>query len=165
MRTQANFHGLVLEHSFETHNCGRVKADKLNIQSVLFKLLRNAIQYTPSGKVKVLCGFSKNKEMIVFEVIDTGISFKKSDRSKLFQQFVRLSNAETYNPQGLGLSLYICRKVVEVSKGKIWATSNSPNHGSTFGFKMPATPISEDQAEGVGDRILEQSPDQRHVKF
>jgi signal transduction histidine kinase len=44
----------------------------------------------------------------------------------------------TTKPDGLGLGLAICRTVVEAHGGRLWATANDPEPGTTFHFTLPA---------------------------
>lgn len=41
------------------------------------------------------------------------------------------------NPNGTGIGLSICKKIVDELKGKIWCESQR-GEGSTFGFELPA---------------------------
>jgi signal transduction histidine kinase len=45
----------------------------------------------------------------------------------------------TTKPSGLGLGLSICRSIIEIHGGRLWATANVPR-GAIFEFSIPASP-------------------------
>jgi signal transduction histidine kinase len=59
---------------------------------------------------------------------------------RLFYKFGRLDNSYTAAAAsgGTGLGLYICKNLIELMKGKIWAVSEGENKGTTFTFSLPA---------------------------
>ncbi|TAF49019.1 MAG: response regulator, partial [Sphingobacteriia bacterium] len=61
---------------------------------------------------------------------------EQHDLQKLFQPFSQVDNDSTRNFGGTGLGLVICRKLVEMMEGSIWAVSEY-NHGSIFSFYVP----------------------------
>ena len=58
--------------------------------------------------------------------------------NKLFQKFGLLSGSYATNQkaQGTGLGLYICKQIVKMHGGDIWATSEGKGKGSTFTFSL-----------------------------
>ena len=60
------------------------------------------------------------------EVQDTGVGIKKKDIDKLLKPFSMVKNSKNLNPNGIGLGLHICRKVVEKCAGKIWIEKSIP---------------------------------------
>jgi signal transduction histidine kinase len=77
------------------------------------------------------------------EVEDTGIGIPKDKYQTLFKEFSKIENLDSRNPNGIGLGLYICKRVTESCGGKIWISEsnlkqdNSLKHGTTFAFTMP----------------------------
>ena len=70
---------------------------------------------------------------LCFTVRDTGIGMTETQAARLFQPFSQASTSTTrkYRDNGLGLS--ICRRLVEMMSGQIWAESTLGS-GSTFTF-------------------------------
>ena len=66
--------------------------------------------------------------------IDNGIGFKEKYLDRIFTVFQRLHKNDEY--EGTGIGLAICRRIVELHNGRIWATSK-PNKGSTFFVELP----------------------------
>jgi signal transduction histidine kinase len=84
-----------------------------------------------------------NPSYLYFEVEDTGIGIPKAKIPSLFQKFSKIEESEHLNPNGVGLGLFICKKVVESCGGEIKVdksvlkSENPLNHGTTFIFTMP----------------------------
>jgi len=109
-----------------------IDADR--IRQVIFNLISNAIKFTEDGgKIRV--------EVEVFEakirigVIDNGIGMSKSDLALIFNKFTQVSKIATIENQGVGLGLYISKKLVERHKGEIWVESKI-GVGSKFYFTL-----------------------------
>jgi two-component system phosphate regulon sensor histidine kinase PhoR len=98
-------------------------------------LLYNAIKFTPAqGKITVSADVEAD-EMII-SVKDTGIGIPDSDIDRIFERFYKLDRARTRGRGGTGLSLAICKHVVEAHNGCIWVKSRG-GKGSTFYFSLP----------------------------
>jgi len=71
----------------------------------------------------------------VTSVSDRGPGIPPEDLPKLFQRYARTTVGEDRR-DGLGLGLYITRKLVEAHGGRIWVESQV-GVGSTFSFSLP----------------------------
>lgn len=112
-----------------------IKIDKEKIRQVIYSLINNALKYTAKGEIKVSCKQS-DKETTV-SVSDQGAGLIDKDFDKLFQPFFRGKNILELDNKGTGLGLYISRLIIGKHNGKIWATSEGANKGSTFTFSLP----------------------------
>jgi two-component system, LuxR family, sensor kinase FixL len=109
----------------------QVEIDKVQVQQVLFNLLRNAIeamQEQPRREL-IVAANSAGGEMVEISVADTGPGLPKEVRAKLFQPFV------TTKPNGMGVGLSVCRSIVEAHHGWLWADDN-PGGGTVFRFTV-----------------------------
>ena len=70
-------------------------------------------------------------------VKDTGIGMPPGEKEHLFEKFMRGSEASHYHTEGVGVGLYVAKKLIEEHKGKIWAESPGEDKGSTFFIKLP----------------------------
>jgi K+-sensing histidine kinase KdpD len=75
--------------------------------------------------------------MAIVSVRDTGRGMRKEDLARLFQPFTRVSERADEVGKGHGLGLYICKGIVDLHAGQIWAESPGPSMGSTFTFSLP----------------------------
>ena len=73
--------------------------------------------------------------MICYKIkfADNGIGFDQAFATKIFDPFVQLNGKSAMSGNGLGLA--ICRKIVEMHDGIIYAESN--NTGSSFTLILP----------------------------
>ncbi|MCW4013955.1 MAG: ATP-binding protein, partial [Candidatus Bathyarchaeota archaeon] len=72
----------------------------------------------------------------IFTVKDQGIGLQQEDIDKLFTPFPDIDRP-IVSEKSVGLGLSICRGIIELHGGNIWATSNGTNKGSTFHFTIP----------------------------
>lgn len=108
--------------------------DPNRIREVFQNLVDNAVKYTMEGSINVkLTGDNK---VIQIQTEDTGPGISSEDIPHLFQKFYRVDNSMTRTVGGTGLGLFICKRIVEMSSGRIWAESEL-NKGSTFFVNLP----------------------------
>jgi PAS domain S-box-containing protein len=104
---------------------------------VIQNVLLNAIQYSEEGtKVKVTTGLSEDEQYLVLSVEDEGIGIPHSSQERVFLKFFRDPEAMKVETEGTGLGLYIAKKTMEASDGKITFES-APGKGSTFMLHFP----------------------------
>jgi nitrogen-specific signal transduction histidine kinase len=114
-----------------------VYGDRERITQVISNLLNNAMKFTEEGIIIVKIEKRKNnihnnKEgAIVVNIQDTGKGIDPTIRDKLFEKFT------TTSEKGMGLGLYLSRKIIETHGGEIWAVNNTNGKGATFGFSLP----------------------------
>ena len=111
-----------------------VFADPDRLREVLTNLFDNAVKYTPEGKISL--GLAGDDQVAQCYVRDTGPGIPADDIPHLFQKFYRVDNSATRTIGGTGLGLFICRKIVELYGGRIWAESEL-GKGSTFYINLP----------------------------
>ncbi len=115
-----------------------LRGDSGRIRQILGNLVSNAIKFTPKGNVRVsvdLIDQFESAALISFSVKDTGIGIREADLPKLFGSFTQMDASATRNFGGTGLGLSICKKLTEMMRGEISATSVF-NEGSHFRFVL-----------------------------
>lgn len=110
----------------------QVLVDKTRTGQILFNLLSNASKFSPEGTTIVLVT-KKRRDKVIIQVRDNGPGIDLERRRKLFD-IHRYSDADGDGFAGLGL--FVCKSLVELQGGKIWARSK-PSEGSTFSFSLP----------------------------
>lgn len=111
-----------------------VLVDPDRVREVITNVFDNAVKYTDEGKVSL--GITGDNETVQIRVNDTGPGIPASDVEHLFQKFYRVDNSATRSVGGTGLGLFICKKIVELYHGVIWAESEV-GKGSTFYINLP----------------------------
>ena len=111
--------------------------DKVQIQQVVFNLVRNSIEaMAESGPPRHLLVSTKQLDTpggpwAEVSVKDSGPGLAPQIEAQLFQPF------QTTKEKGMGLGLSICRSIIEAHGGKIIARNNE-GPGATFQFTLPA---------------------------
>ncbi len=110
-----------------------VAADRVQVQQVLFNLLRNAMEAMERSERReiVVTAATSDAGMIEIGVADSGPGLAPEVRANLFRPFV------TTKDSGMGVGLSICRSIVETHGGRLWAEDN-PGGGTVFRFTLRA---------------------------
>ena len=119
-----------------------VWADEERATQVLSNLVDNALRHTPPGgqvTVRVVPPRAPGgeKDMVRFEVHDTGEGIPPEHLPHLFKRFYRVDPSRSRTRGGSGIGLTIARLLVEAHGGRIWAESPGKGQGSTFIFTLP----------------------------
>lgn len=112
--------------------------DPGRLRQIIVNLLGNAVKFTDSGEVSLLCEVEKEYKdeqtiLLRFIVSDTGIGIPAEKLGAIFDVFSQADSSTTRQYGGSGLGLSISKKLVEMMGGKIWAESET-GKGSTFHF-------------------------------
>jgi PAS domain S-box-containing protein len=107
-------------------------------------LITNAIKYNDKKNPKVKIGWNERSNRYVVWVRDNGQGIKERYLEKIFKVFEKLNPRD--NPEGTGIGLAVCKRIVEEHRGEIWAESE-PGEGTTFYFTLPGTKNQVNQVE------------------
>jgi Na+/proline symporter/signal transduction histidine kinase len=107
--------------------------DENYIAKVLDNIVINAITYCPGGTIAV--NLMKSKHNIHCSIKDSGIGIPKEELYDIFSEFVVGSKTKT-PAGGRGLGLALCKKIVEIHGGEIWAESDG-KEGARFAMRLP----------------------------
>ena len=115
-------------------NLPYVMANSDRLEQILVNLLSNAMRHTPQGSITVRAYSEKNRVWILIR--DTGSGIAPDELPHVFRRFWRSPNSLSKKYSGTGIGLAICRRLVELHGGEIFAQSQL-GQGSTFKFFLP----------------------------
>ena len=110
-----------------------VSVDGKLIEQVFENIIDNATKYTPRGS-DIRISASANDKQIEIIVSDNGPGFEDVAPETLFEKFERGKKETAIG--GVGLGLAICRAIVNLHRGRIWAEECQP-HGAAIHVVLP----------------------------
>ena len=148
---RASSKGLDLAGYVDAGVPARIEADPVRLNQVLSNLVNNALKFTETGHVCVICRTAAQQPgddgiTLEFGVKDTGIGIPEDKIATVFSAFSQADQSTTRKYGGTGLGLAICKKLVQAMGGQIGASS-TPGEGSVFSFSL-ATRSVEDVPAG-----------------
>jgi PAS domain S-box-containing protein len=108
--------------------------DPEKIYRVYLNLIENAIKFSPGGVIRVGAGVVDGE--LEGSVSDQGVGIPPDMLEAIFQPFRQADASPTRTYGGVGLGLAICRHLVELHGGRIWAESERGG-GATIRFRLP----------------------------
>ncbi|MCP4807826.1 MAG: AAA family ATPase [Proteobacteria bacterium] len=112
-----------------------VVANESRLVQLFQNLVGNAVKYRADGRApSIQIIGAVHDGHAEFTVVDNGIGFDMNNSRRIFTIFKRLHNRRDFSGNGIGLA--ICKKIVEMHGGKIWADSVE-GEGSRFHFTLP----------------------------
>jgi signal transduction histidine kinase len=121
-----------------------ILGDASRLIQVATNLVANAINYTPSGYVRVRTAMP-TAECVTFTVEDSGTGIHREDMPHLFKRFYRGKRDQITDIPGTGLGLSIVNELVELHGGSIQIESEV-GRGTTFTITLPIVPGQESRA-------------------
>lgn len=106
---------------------------------IIFRLLSSPdrqIQQLLAERSSGVLPIQRYHQFVHIQIRDSGIGISPAQLERIFERFHRVDTRLTREINGLGLGLAICKRIVELHDGLIWATS-TPGQGSTFHVLLP----------------------------
>ena len=143
----------VVEHALETSQPGigaaghslevefskrplRVQGDLTRLAQVISNLVNNASKYTPAGGCIRIIASESGGEAVV-QVADNGMGIRGDMLLHVFDLFAQGDHGKPGAQSGLGIGLWLVKRLVELHHGRIEATSAGLGQGSTFTVRLP----------------------------
>jgi len=111
-----------------------VLADPGRLEQVLVNLVDNALRHGRAGLVRITAT-RRNQDRVEVAVADDGSGIEPGTDSRIFERFVQGNEPGGSRASGLGLGLFICRRLIERQGGEMWLATSS-GQGSTFAFTL-----------------------------
>ncbi|MCF7889683.1 PAS domain S-box protein [Candidatus Bipolaricaulota bacterium] len=127
----------------------RVYGNKTLLTELFSNLVTNAVKYNDKEDPKVEVGWKKQSDKYLLWVRDNGVGIKDRYLKKIFKVFEKLNPRD--NPEGTGIGLAVCKRIVEEHHGDIWAESEL-GEGTTFYFTLPGR--KEQMEENISGRKI-----------
>jgi len=113
-----------------------VSADPRRLEQVFVNLLGNAVKFTPQGGTITVTAATSGGSVDV-RVADTGRGISRAFLPQVFERFRQADSTATRSAGGLGLGLFIARRLADAHGGSIRAESEGEGHGATFTVTLP----------------------------
>ena len=113
----------------------RVHADLNMVKTIIRNLMENAIKFTPQGGT-ITVEYLDNEGMLQVIIKDTGVGMSEEKIKYIFSLDHKTTTLGTNGEVGTGMGLPLCKELVELNGGKIWAKS-AVDEGTQFHFTLP----------------------------
>ncbi|WP_052452022.1 hybrid sensor histidine kinase/response regulator [Noviherbaspirillum autotrophicum] len=113
-----------------------LEGDPVRLEQVFANLLNNAAKYTEDGGCIWLSAWREGG-VATIEVRDSGVGIPPDMLPHVFDIFAQAGDAEGRWQGGIGIGLYLVRRLVEMHGGSVDASSAGPGKGSRFVVRLP----------------------------
>jgi signal transduction histidine kinase len=128
-----------------------VRVDPLAISRILGNLLDNAAAHCPPGSLIRLIG-GRDGTQAVLAVQDQGPGIPADARERIFERYARGARHAGPAAGGLGLGLYIARRLAHANHGQLYVTDHPAGHGARLELRLPlASPVDRAPQTSIGD--------------
>jgi len=111
-----------------------ILADKNNLYTAILNLVSNALKFSDHPEIIITTGTIQGAYEI--SVKDNGVGISHIYQKRLFKKFFRVPTGDLHNTKGLGLGLYLVKKIVKAHNGSIELLSEAEK-GAEFIIKIP----------------------------
>lgn len=130
MLTRINFD---FDYVNRCKNNAYINIDAYRFSRVINNIISNSIKYSRDGvKGKISLILDEYEHTVIIEIRDNGIGVDRKNLDKIFDSMYREDPARTKVSQGSGLGLSVCKQIVELHSGTIWARSKQGEGLSIF---------------------------------
>jgi signal transduction histidine kinase len=113
--------------------------DRVQIEQVIDNLLNNSLRFIPKVDWKIQVEFDViSQSEIVIRLRDNGWGFKNGEEESIFEKYSTW-NSSTW----IGMGLYLCKKIIELHSGNIFARNSIDFWGAEFEIKINTSNLTE----------------------
>ncbi|MCV0398417.1 MAG: HAMP domain-containing histidine kinase [Nitrosarchaeum sp.] len=115
----------------------KIDGDMPRLIQVFSNLIANAIDFCPktNGLISISGLFAKSNVRVTIR--DNGRGLEQSDLAKIFEMYYQVGDAHTRDHNGAGIGLAVCKGIVEMHGGSIWAESFGIGYGTAIHVELP----------------------------
>jgi signal transduction histidine kinase/CheY-like chemotaxis protein/HPt (histidine-containing phosphotransfer) domain-containing protein len=110
-------------------------SDITRLKQILINIANNAVKFTEQGSVSICVHYHKQKQMIEFVIIDTGIGMSSHQIERVFRPFEQADTTTTRRFGGTGLGLCISKNLAQLLGGDV-ALQSEVGVGSRFAINV-----------------------------
>ena len=139
IRRRAEVKGLSLKLGIAQDMPKTVLGDEDKLCSMVWRLLDNAVKFTPSGLVTLSAGLAREDadfHYISLSVTDTGIGIATENHENLFDPFSQIDGSSTRRFNGLGIGLKLFNDILTAMGGSVLVRSEL-GKGTEFRLELP----------------------------
>ena len=116
-----------------TRDLPLIEVDGELLGKVLLNLLENAATHTPPRSAITITA-DNMREFVRLNVADRGPGLKKGEETQIFERFIRRDARG--QSEGFGLGLAICRAIMKLHGGRVWAENRTDGTGAVFHVEL-----------------------------
>jgi len=140
----------------------QIRTDRMAFERMVSNLLDNALKYAePRGgrPARVLLAAHARADHALIEVIDTGPGIPEESASRIWEPYTRIEHSAGDRTPGLGLGLFLVRRMSEQLPGHRVRMRSAPGRGARFTIELPARRASRTDDEDVPSGLSADNPD------
>jgi CheY-like chemotaxis protein/two-component sensor histidine kinase len=146
---------LVLESFIDEALPNSIESSPLRFKQILDNLVSNAVKFTELGSVQVL--LRRDRDLLLIDVVDTGIGIDDDLQETLFQPFSQADNSRTRSQGGTGIGLILSKRLTELLGGELNLKQSRKAVGTVFTVTLPGLgdlPMASDSAQKTSNDQL-----------
>ncbi|RYF74848.1 MAG: response regulator, partial [Comamonadaceae bacterium] len=151
VRPQAEAKGLAFVYTEAGRLPAWVQADAKRLRQILINLLTNAVRFTEAGTVTL--HVDARRQVLRFDVIDTGIGVAPQDHQRIFLPFERGAAGRRHGEPGTGLGLTITGLLTALMGGELKMAETSSS-GSTFSVRVYLREVADPGPQAEPQRAI-----------
>lgn len=113
-----------------------IAGDLHKLRQILYLLLSNAVKFTPHAGI-ITVSAVKAEQRVEISVRDQGVGIEAENLEKVFNAFFQEMAGRSDKSPGIGVSLCLVKRMVELHGGRVWVESEGRNKGCRFVFTLP----------------------------
>jgi signal transduction histidine kinase len=114
----------------------RVDADRTRLEQSIVNLLLNAIKFAlDDRRIKITVERLEHEAAVC--ISDNGIGIEPDMLGRIFDLFTQADRSLDRSQGGLGIGLFICKRLIELHGGTLTAFSEGTGRGAVFRIRLP----------------------------